>query len=81
MKFSEIILENRIDDFRNTYLRKYTPEQLKKIIDLIPQKFLMWVGKNFDSVNFNENFGQYSYLEDLDFSLKVNEKKKKKNFS
>jgi len=56
MKFSEIILENRIDDFRNTYLRKYTPEQLKKIIDLIPQKFLMWVGKNFDSVNFNENF-------------------------
>jgi hypothetical protein len=56
MKFSEIILENRIDDFRNAYLRKYTPEQLKKIIDLIPQKFLMWVGKNFDSVNFNENF-------------------------
>ena len=56
MKFSEIILENRIDDFRNTYSRKYTPEQLKKIIDLIPQKFLMWVGKNFDSVNFNENF-------------------------
>jgi hypothetical protein len=49
MKFSEIILENRIDDFRNTYSRKYTPEQLKKIIDLIPQKFLMWVGKNFDS--------------------------------
>ena len=56
MKFSEIILENRIDDFKNTYSRKYTPEQLKKIIDLIPQKFLMWVGKNFDSVNFNENF-------------------------
>jgi len=56
MKFSKIILENRIDDFKNTYSRKYTPEQLKKIIDLIPQKFLMWVGNNFDSVNFNENF-------------------------
>lgn len=56
MKFSEIILENRIDDFKGAYSRKYTPEQLKKIIDLVPQKFLMWVGKNFDSVNFNENF-------------------------
>jgi hypothetical protein len=56
MKFSKIILENRIDDFKNTYSRKYTPEQLKKIIDLIPQKFLMWVGKNFDSINFNSNF-------------------------
>ena len=56
MKFSKIILENRIDDFKSAYSRKYTPEQLKKIIDLIPQKFLMWVGNNFDSVNFNENF-------------------------
>jgi hypothetical protein len=56
MKFSEIILENRIDDFKSAYSMKYTPEQLKKIIDLVPQKFLMWVGKNYDSVNFNENF-------------------------
>ena len=30
--------------------------------------------KNF---NFNENLGVYSYLEDLDFSLKVNKNKKK----
>jgi len=56
MKFSEIILENRVDDFTNAFARKYSPEQLKKIVDLIPQKFLMWVGKNFDSVNFDENF-------------------------
>jgi len=56
MKFSKIILENRIDDFKNTYSRKYTPEQLKKIIDLIPKKFLMWAGKIFDSINFNSNF-------------------------
>jgi hypothetical protein len=56
MKFSEIILENRVDNFKNTYSRKYTPEQLKKIIDSIPQKYLMWVGKIFDSINFNTNF-------------------------
>ena len=56
MKFSEIILESRVDDFKSAYSQKYSSEQLKKIIDLIPQKFLGWVGKNFDSINFDENF-------------------------
>lgn len=56
MKFSEIILESRVDDFKSAYSQKYSSEQLKKIIDLIPQKFLGWVGKNFDGINFDENF-------------------------
>ena len=56
MKFSEIILENRVDDFKNSYGRKFTQEQMTKILDVIPQKFLMWVGKSFDTVNFGENF-------------------------
>jgi hypothetical protein len=56
MKFSEIILENRVDDFKNSYGRKFTQEQITKILDTIPQKFLMWVGKSFDTVNFDENF-------------------------
>jgi hypothetical protein len=56
MKFSEIILENRIDDFKNSYSKKFTPEQMSKILDEIPQKFLMWVGKSFDTINFEQNF-------------------------
>jgi cell division protein FtsB len=56
MKFSEIILESRVDDFKNSFGKKYSSEQMDRIIDSIPQKFLSWVGKNFDSINFNENF-------------------------
>jgi signal peptidase I len=56
MKFSEIILENRIDDLKNSYGKKFTQEQMSKILDEIPQKFLMWVGKSFDTVNFEQNF-------------------------
>jgi len=56
MKFSEIILESRVEDFKNKFGKKYSSEQMDRIIDSIPQKFLSWVGKNFDSINFNENF-------------------------
>lgn len=56
MKFSDIIAESRVDDFKKGYGKKYSSEQIDRIIDSIPQKFLLWVGKNYDSVNFNENF-------------------------
>jgi hypothetical protein len=56
MKFSDIIIESRVDDFKKGYGRKYSSEEIDRIIDSIPQKFLLWVGKNFDSVNFNEYF-------------------------
>ena len=35
MKFSEFILESRIDDFKNLFSKKYSAEQLQKIIELI----------------------------------------------
>ena len=55
MKFSEIILENRVDDFKNSFSKKFSQEQINKLINLVPQKFLNWVGKNFESINFDEN--------------------------
>jgi hypothetical protein len=39
---------------------------------------VIYKSKFITNINFNENFGNYSYLEDLDFSLKANDKKKKK---
>jgi hypothetical protein len=56
MKFSEIILENRFDEFKNSYGKKFTEEQTSKIFQQIPPKFLSWVGKSFDTINFDENF-------------------------
>jgi GT2 family glycosyltransferase len=38
---------------------------------------VIYKSKFIKDINFNENLGIYSYLEDLDFSLKVNRKNKK----
>lgn len=54
MKFSQIILENRVDDFKGKYQQKFNEDQLNRIIDNVPQKFLDWAGKNLDSINFDE---------------------------
>jgi hypothetical protein len=56
MDFLKLIQEGRVDDFKVKYGNKFSPEQLKRIVDNIPHKYLMWVGKSFDTINFEENF-------------------------
>lgn len=58
MNFLKILNESRVDDFKTKYATKFSPEQLKRIVDNVPQKFLDWVGKNFDSINFNDGLNQ-----------------------
>ena len=58
MNFLKILNESRVDDFKTKYTTKFSPEQLKRIVDNVPQKFLDWVGKNFDSINFNDGLNQ-----------------------
>jgi len=56
MNFSKFLLENRIDDFKNKYSRKFSQEQIDRLVDNVPHKFLDWVGKTFDSIGFEDNF-------------------------
>ena len=56
MNFKKILLESRIDDFKLKFNKKFNEQQIEKIIDNVPQKYLMWVGKTFDSINFSSNF-------------------------
>jgi phage shock protein A len=56
MDLLKIIQEGRVDDFKSKYGNKFGPEQLKRIVDSVPHKYLTWVGKTFDGVNFEENF-------------------------
>lgn len=56
MNFSKLILENRIDDFKSKYRTKFTSEQIYRIIKNVQPKFLNWVGKNFETINFDNNF-------------------------
>ena len=56
MKFSEYILEGRVDDFKLKYGKKFTPDNLDKITKMVAPKYLDWVGKFFDEVGFDTKF-------------------------
>jgi hypothetical protein len=58
MNFSKIIKEGRKEDFITKYSNKFSPEQIKRITSLIQPKFLDWVGKNVDVINFDDNFSK-----------------------
>lgn len=56
MDFIKLIQEGRIDEFKSKYGQKFTPQQQNAIVNNVPQKFLEWVGKNFDAIDFDKNF-------------------------
>lgn len=55
MKFFDILSESREDVFRQTFERKFGKQNTQRIIDLIDSKFLVWVGKVLDNMNFDQN--------------------------
>jgi len=58
MDFLKLISEGRIEQFESKYSKKFSPEQLKRMSEVIQPKYLDWVGKNVDSINFDENFNK-----------------------
>ena len=58
MKFSKILIEGRVEDFESKYTQKYGAQNVQRIVNMVTPKYLEWVGKNFDSVNFDENYGK-----------------------
>jgi hypothetical protein len=60
MDFLKLIQEGRVDDFKAKYSQKFGGENVNKIVSSVPQKYLDWVGKNLDVVNFDDTFGKVS---------------------
>ena len=58
MDFLKLIQEGRVDDFKTKYSQKFGGENINKILKSVPQKYLDWVGKNLDTVNFEENLAK-----------------------
>jgi hypothetical protein len=56
MDFLNLIQEGRVDDFKNKFGQKFSPETIGRIVSEITPKFLQWAGKVIDGVNFNDNF-------------------------
>ena len=60
MDFLKLIQEGRVDDFKAKYSQKFGGENVNKIVSSVPQKYLDWVGKNLDVINFDDTFGKVS---------------------
>ena len=45
MQFSELIIESREDDFKKKYSKKFSAQNLEKIVKSIAPKYLDWVGR------------------------------------
>jgi hypothetical protein len=58
MDFLKLIQEGRVDDFKAKYSQKFGTENVNKILGAVPQKYLDWVGKNLDMVNFEDNLSK-----------------------
>jgi len=58
MQFSELIIESREDDFKKKYSKKFSSQNLEKIVKNIAPKYLDWVGKVMDEINFDETFSK-----------------------
>lgn len=58
MQFSELIIESREDDFKKKYSKKFSTQNLEKIVKSISPKYLDWVGKVMDEINFDETFSK-----------------------
>ena len=56
MNFSKLIKEGRVEDFKSKFGQKFTPANADRIVANVSPKFLNWVGKTFDSIDFNSNF-------------------------
>ena len=56
MRFSELIIESREDDFKKKYSKKFLPQNIEKIVKMVTPKYLEWVGKIMDEINFDESF-------------------------
>ena len=51
-----MITEGRVEDFKSKYGQKFTPANADRIVANVSPKFLNWIGKTFDAINFEENF-------------------------
>lgn len=55
MKFLELLVEGRADDFKSKFSKKFSQQQIDQLIYNVAPKYLDWVGKNVDAINFEEN--------------------------
>ena len=58
MDILKILSEGRVEDFKTKYEHKFGKQNTERIINMVIPKYLEWVGKYMDPVNFEENYSK-----------------------
>ena len=58
MDFLKLIQEGRVDEFKSKYGQMFALDRLDLILSKVKPKYLTWVGKVFDNINFEDNFAK-----------------------
>lgn len=53
MEILHLIQESRVEDFEKKYSQKFSQEMISRMVKAITPKFLDWVGKNLEVMNFD----------------------------
>ena len=69
MDFLDILKEGRVDDFKNKFKDKFTPENINQLVSQVQPKYLNWVGKVFDNINFDQNIKRL--IDSLNYFTKI----------
>lgn len=56
MSFKNILLESRVSDFKEKYQRKFGEKNTERILSMVSPKYLEWVGKNLNVMDFESAF-------------------------
>ncbi len=56
MNFKKILLESREDQFIEKYTNKFGAQNVSRLVNTVAPKYLDWVGKYMDPINFEDQF-------------------------
>jgi hypothetical protein len=56
MNILNILSEGRVDEFEQKYTHKFGAQNVERLVNVIVPKYLDWVGKYMDPVNFDDQY-------------------------
>jgi hypothetical protein len=58
MNILKILSEGRVDNFKEKYTHKFGSQNIERLVNSVLPKYLDWVGKYMDPVNFDDNYSK-----------------------
>jgi hypothetical protein len=75
MNILKILSEGRVDNFKEKYTHKFGSQNIERLVNSVLPKYLDWVGKMLDPIDFENNFtkivGGLNYFDKVSTNLPI----------